>query len=155
MLVLKDHFAKLVTQHWHRSACHPRPRLLVTLIHRCFWISGIHSVVHKTYHFMFSLYEISNPQTLVVRAYINMSSFICSFIRYCSVVVHHWLIARCDFWSFSAQPFIALNLAQISSTPTASFAVTHSPLSFLICAQHSFNSSLYTYLIYIYMLRAK
>lgn len=48
MLIPKEsHLSVLIARHWHHYACHARPRLLIALVQRQFWVIGIRLVVHR------------------------------------------------------------------------------------------------------------
>ncbi|XP_022164494.1 uncharacterized protein LOC111029685 [Myzus persicae] len=48
MLIPKESYlAVLIARHWHLYACHARPRLLIALIQRQFWIIGIRLIVNR------------------------------------------------------------------------------------------------------------
>jgi len=47
LLPRDSHLSMLIARYWHLSACHARSRLLISLLHRRFWIMGIRRVVYK------------------------------------------------------------------------------------------------------------
>ncbi|XP_025192697.1 uncharacterized protein LOC112592764, partial [Melanaphis sacchari] len=68
MLVPKESYlAVLIARHWHLYACHARPRLLIALVQRQFWVIGVRVVVHRVIRKCLTCVKMSavNPQPVM------------------------------------------------------------------------------------------